>query len=514
MWQQLETNTADRVESGQPRSERKGSTVKKVLVGILVMACASALWAQASQDVPKDHWAYESVNYLMGKGYIAGFSDGSFGGNRAMTRYEFATVIKRILDDSGARISAAEEAIKAKQEAPTPPAVTREDLVQINKLVDEFKPELIVIGARLDKVEAALAELKSSFERVNAIMTDPEGTFETIRSDVGKLKKVTVNGYVQARYNTFQADLNSPTAAKPASNFSVRRARLKVTGKPTRNSLAVIQIDGGQNYQGTFPPAVSVKDAYVEYNFAGDASLGISMLMGQMKWPFGYEVVQSSAVRESPERSLIVQRLFPGERDRGFCVIWPFQRAKYIWKIGVFNGAQASQVPPTSAKAGVTTLRARLGDVDLGVSAWFGKDVEGSDGKLYSDNKAPKVRYGADAEWYLNNLALKAEYIAGVGVDGADPIKPFNPAVLDTSVNGGWAQVAWNFMKANTLAVKYETMSEDPLYPQFGRRSAWDLGLLHWLDDKTRVKLYYIINQEEKQSFPNNAYIAEWITVF
>ncbi len=110
--------------------------------------------------------------------------------------------------------------------------------------------------------------------------------------------------------------------------------------------------------------------------------------------------------------------------------------------------------------------------------------------------------------------------MAGVGVDGAGAgvngatATTFNPAVLYQSVDGGWAQLAWNFQKINTLAIKYETMSEDPLYPQYGRRSAWDLGILRWLDDRNRVKIYYIINTEQTKGFSNNDIIAEWISIF
>jgi len=371
-----------------------------------------------------------------------------------------------------------------------------------------------VIGTRLDKVEATLSELGLTVENLNAIITDPEGAFETMKSDVAKLKKVSVSGYIQARYNQFQGDLNSAAAATPPSNFSVRRARVKFAAKPTDNSLVVYQLDGGQNYQGTSAPSVTTKDAYLEYDFAGDPSLGLSMIVGQTKWPFGYEVPQSSSVRESPERSLIVQRLFPGERDRGFYLSHPFLNSKLIWKIGVFNGVQTSQTPPSDAKALVSTVRVKWGDVDFGVSEWFGKQIVDSAGKLYYGNRDGKIRFGGDVQWYLGKLSLKAEYIQGRGVDGADSSKPLNRDVLDETITGGWAQAAWNFRKADTLAVKWETMSEDPLYPQFGRRSAWNIGVLRWLDDKTRVKLYYIVNEEENNSFDNNAYIAEWITVF
>lgn len=48
--------------------------------------------------VPFDHWAYDAVERLKEQGIIIGFPDGGFYGNRALTRYEFAMAISRLLD--------------------------------------------------------------------------------------------------------------------------------------------------------------------------------------------------------------------------------------------------------------------------------------------------------------------------------------------------------------------------------------------------------------------------------
>lgn len=56
-------------------------------------------------DVPKDHWAYTYVKTLADKGYLAGYPDGEFKGDREMTRYEYAIVIYRALQN-GAPVDA------------------------------------------------------------------------------------------------------------------------------------------------------------------------------------------------------------------------------------------------------------------------------------------------------------------------------------------------------------------------------------------------------------------------
>ena len=76
-------------------------------------------------DVPKDHWAYTYVKSLADKGYLEGYPDGEFKGNRAMTRYEYATVIYRALQNG----------------APND--------ADMSRAVEEFKPEL----AKVQEVE-------------------------------------------------------------------------------------------------------------------------------------------------------------------------------------------------------------------------------------------------------------------------------------------------------------------------------------------------------------------------
>ena len=53
---------------------------------------------QLFPDVPENHWAYEYVNTLISKGIIEGYLDGTFGGDRTMTRYEFAAMLFRAME--------------------------------------------------------------------------------------------------------------------------------------------------------------------------------------------------------------------------------------------------------------------------------------------------------------------------------------------------------------------------------------------------------------------------------
>ncbi|MDH7601402.1 MAG: porin [Armatimonadota bacterium] len=496
--------------------------MKTILTILLGITCAAVAQTQTPNDVPPGHWAYDAVRSLIERGYLEGYQDGSFLGKRPMTRYEMAVLIKRIIDDISSQIedvrNQLQQSTAASQKSigePEPEhrsAVDSADLAKLQKLIEEFKPELAVIGARLDQIGAAMEQLDLRLSNVEGIVADPEGAFEAVKTDVSKLKKVTVGGYVQARFNLFRNDPDkSDAGTEPTDNFSIRRARLKITAKPTNSSSVVLQVDAGQGAKGDSGPSVSIKDAYLEYAFAGDPALGLMISMGQMKWPFGYSVVESSGVRECPERPLIVQRLFPGERDRGFLVSHPLMpKGMLVFKLGVFNGVETKFKCPNNNKALVGGLRAAIGEWEFGFSGFLGKGIIDDKGALYQQNEDRKTRWGVDFQYYgINNLALKAEWITGRGTDGIA-----NAAALRDRISGGWAQLAYNLRRDTTFVARWETMSEDPKYVKYGRRTAWNIGLVRYLDDKTRLKVFYQINDEEKEEFKNNNLVCEWIASY
>ncbi len=467
----------------------------------MILACAASACAQGPTDVPRDHWAYEAVNELISKGYMIGYPDGSFLGNRNLTRYEFAVVIARLLSDLNSRVAASAQPSTTAQPAqpgvtpasPSVPPVGREDAEKLARLVEEFKPELVVIGTRLDRVEAELAALR-----------DKVGTVDVVEADVRKLKKIGLSGYVQGRYQTIDPNDYTTSEDNYKDTFVVRRARIKVTAAPTTRSLAVLQLELAKN-------SVGVKDAYFGYRFAGTPTAGETFYIGQMNWPFGYEVPLSSSVREVPERALFLRRFFPGERDQG-AVIHGAMRSNFLWQFGVFNGTgteKGSSTDKNDHKDIILNLKKGLGHLDIGVSYYGGQGVWQAFGGNFL-SYVPKSRYGANLQYHLDRLAVKAEWARGRGVDEA-------AAGWDQSdfVNGYYAQVAFSITQADNLVVRYSSMEQDPVKPQYGRVSSWDLGYVRWLDANSRFKLFYIINNEELNSISgNNGWVGEWIVKY
>ncbi len=74
--------------------------MKKSLVLAMTMALgvtASAYAANPFSDVPAGHWAYDSVNKLAAAGIVDGYGNGTFGGDRLMTRYEMAQIVAKAM---------------------------------------------------------------------------------------------------------------------------------------------------------------------------------------------------------------------------------------------------------------------------------------------------------------------------------------------------------------------------------------------------------------------------------
>ena len=95
-------------------------------------------------DVPANHWAYEYIAKLAGNGYIEGYPDGNFGGDRLMTRYEFAAMLYRAIENG----AALEE-----------------------KIIKEFEPELCRI--RVDRISGEDGD-RDKIERVRVNDTKGE----------------------------------------------------------------------------------------------------------------------------------------------------------------------------------------------------------------------------------------------------------------------------------------------------------------------------------------------------
>lgn len=103
-------------------------------------------------DVQPTDWAFQALQSLVERyGCIAGYPDGTYRGNRAMTRYEFAAGLNACLERINELIAAS-----------VVDKVTREDLAVLQRLQEEFAAELATLGGRIFALEARTAELEAN----------------------------------------------------------------------------------------------------------------------------------------------------------------------------------------------------------------------------------------------------------------------------------------------------------------------------------------------------------------
>jgi hypothetical protein len=103
-------------------------------------------------DVQPTDWAFQSLQSLVERyGCIAGYPDGTYRGNRALTRYEFAAGVNSCLDRINELITAGTDEL-----------VQKEDLATLQRLQEEFSAELATLRGRTDALEARTAELEAN----------------------------------------------------------------------------------------------------------------------------------------------------------------------------------------------------------------------------------------------------------------------------------------------------------------------------------------------------------------
>ncbi|MEQ9481115.1 iron uptake porin [Coleofasciculus sp. F4-SAH-05] len=102
------------------------------------------------RDVSPGDWAYEALRSLVERyGCIAGYPDGTYRGNRALTRYEFAAGLNACLQQI--------ERLFVNGDSPNGP-----DLTTLRRLIQEFEAELATLGARVDNLEGRVAFLEDN----------------------------------------------------------------------------------------------------------------------------------------------------------------------------------------------------------------------------------------------------------------------------------------------------------------------------------------------------------------
>ena len=140
--------------------------------------------------------------------------------------------------------------------------------------------------------------------------------------EIKKLKKLKISGYLQGQFEVGQEFATTKVGSPSSYNkdrdgksgdffrFGLRRGRIKIAWEEAWGT-AVFQLDLTEK-------GIGIKDLY--FKVSEPWHKVASLTVGVFNRPFGDEISYSSSVRESPERTVLFQKLFPDERDLGAMV--------------------------------------------------------------------------------------------------------------------------------------------------------------------------------------------------
>jgi len=118
----------------------------------LILLFSTVVSAATIEDVPQNHWAYQSVTKLVDEGLLELYEDDTFRGNDTISRYQLAEIVARLLENiEGGSVSA-----------------SAQDMELLRKLSVEFQEELVDLAVQGD----AFAKQIKSIEQKNIIQDE------------------------------------------------------------------------------------------------------------------------------------------------------------------------------------------------------------------------------------------------------------------------------------------------------------------------------------------------------
>jgi len=371
---------------------------------------------------------------------------------------------------------------------------------------------------------------------------------DTVRPLAKRFVNLNISGYMQPQFQVAQSK-GAPSyeggnfSEFSNSRFMLRRARLKFDyvlpskDKDFPKALFTFQFDATE--RGVF-----VRDMFLRVYEPKHQNL--SLAMGLVARPFGFEVNLSSGYRETPERGRMSQILMPTERDLGAMLMYesqkPNKKSPVKFDIGVFNGqGLAGTTDFDSYKDVISRLTLKPLDVSKNVFISGGlsfldggwrqatkykyKMNEQNGSKFFSvdssvsntGDKAPKRYYGADVQLGYRHAwgktEVRAEYWRGkqpgtassTTNPGTLPLTPtyirnFDGAFfyfLQNIINEKWELMAkYDWYDPNTKAEKKEIGATNLTVGDI-KFSTLGIGITRYFTGNLKVLAYYDIVRNE-----------------
>ena len=213
--------------------------MKKSLVLAMAMALgvtASAYAANPFSDVPAGHWAYDAVNKLAAEGVVDGYPDGTYGGDKLMTRYEMAQIVAKAMAKGA----------------------------NVDKLAAEFADELDSLGVRVANLEKKADNVKITGQ-IRASYKDVDGD---AKGHEGRLRtRLFVNGAVNEDWTYTGRFENNQYYTDEEGNDDVKLNWAFVSGP-----IGGVKVDAGR-MDFTFADVVDNRGDGVKLSYGKDVKV-------------------------------------------------------------------------------------------------------------------------------------------------------------------------------------------------------------------------------------------------
>ena len=242
--------------------------MKKILALAAVAALTAGVSAYAANpfsDVTADDWAYQAVSDLSAQGVVEGYPDGTFKGERNMTRYELAQIV--------ARLMAKEDQLNAEQQA------------TLDKLAGEYADELANLGVRVSNLEKKVGNISWSGDaRMRYLHNSVKDTNGHKDAWDGRMR-INVKGqvndatYVQGQFVTNMWFKDAPNADKDGNTTMAQIYVNHNFGKNVAVRLGRQQLKMGNQGGWMYAALEGYDGAQVSYN---DGKLALTTGFGQL----------------------------------------------------------------------------------------------------------------------------------------------------------------------------------------------------------------------------------------
>ena len=169
----------------------------------------------ALKDLPREGWAYQAIIDLVNDGIIVGYPDGTFKGNRPLTRYEAAVMVER----------AVQYLTKKLANPQTASDVSQKDIGTLRDLLDAFRGDIIALRLRVGDIDTRLKAVEAKQTSDEAVMARAKlGLVDQIRAGSFNDQVAAFNGDGRAlQPSVGLTPVGGQTQVGPGGNVSAPR---------------------------------------------------------------------------------------------------------------------------------------------------------------------------------------------------------------------------------------------------------------------------------------------------